>query len=309
MTRRIIILFLCLFLLALVGCEGMDKKQGNNTIRIGVMPDMVSLPFILGQQESVFEEHGVDVEITVFRSAGERDAALQAGALDAVSADLLAAFFYTEGGLDLRITSTTDIECLIVSNAETEIEDIKNLESKSIGISYNTIMEYFADIALEQESVQAEKISVPAIPVRLEMLKAGEIDAAALPEPLGTSAIVGGAKKVVSSSDIDINLGVMLFTDVFIQENEELLQDFYKAYSEAFESIDNDKLAEYKGLIMEELLFPENVFGVLNIENMKHPGLPGKKDFELVEKWLLDSSLIRNEYEYDDIVYKIKGIS
>jgi NitT/TauT family transport system substrate-binding protein len=303
MIKKILIVILCLCPLVFAGCKAKDIKQDNATIRIGLMPDMVSIPYIIGENEKTFEKYGVNIQISVFKSAGDRDAALQAGALDAVSADILAAYFYKEGGLDLKITSATDILCMIVANPIVNVKSVDDLNQKTIGISYNTIMEYFVDAAIND--VNDQKVSVPAIPVRIEMLKAGEIDAAALPEPLGTSAIIDGANKVITSSDIGVNLGVLLFKQDFINDNKSLIENFYLALDEVNENIDNEKFLEYEDELIEKLLFPKNVFGVMDIKNLNKTSLPEQEDLISAQIWLKEKGLIEKTFEYDDMVYHI----
>lgn len=66
------------------------------------MPDIDSIPFIIAQEKGYFKEEGVDVELQYFKSAMDRDSALQSGNLDGGVSDMLAAGFAKAGGFDVK---------------------------------------------------------------------------------------------------------------------------------------------------------------------------------------------------------------
>lgn len=81
-----------------------DQAASMPEITIGVMPDTDSLPFIIAAEKGFFAEEGVKVNIQQFKSAMDRDAAMQSGNLDGSVSDVLAAAFARSGGFDVRIT-------------------------------------------------------------------------------------------------------------------------------------------------------------------------------------------------------------
>jgi NitT/TauT family transport system substrate-binding protein len=78
---------LILALLMVFICSGCKEED---TLKIGLLPNEEVLPFYVAIEEGLYQKHGVDVEVVHFQSAAERDAALQAGAVDGVEGDLLA---------------------------------------------------------------------------------------------------------------------------------------------------------------------------------------------------------------------------
>jgi len=79
----------------LFGCQE-DIKE--NTLKVGILPNEEVLPLYVAEEEGFFEKHDVNIEIVNFQSAAERDAALQAGAVDGVEGDLLAVALIRQGG-------------------------------------------------------------------------------------------------------------------------------------------------------------------------------------------------------------------
>ena len=51
---------------------------------------------------------GVDVHIEHFKSAADRESALQAGGIDGAVSDMLSAAFLTDGGFQVAMTSLTN---------------------------------------------------------------------------------------------------------------------------------------------------------------------------------------------------------
>ena len=113
------------------------------------MPDVESIPFIMAQKNGYFKEQGVEVKILHFKSAKDRDSALQSGQLDGVITDVLAVVFSNEGGTNLKIISKNDGDIKLITGKDSGIDSMAALRGRSIGLSSNTIMEYTVDKMLE----------------------------------------------------------------------------------------------------------------------------------------------------------------
>ena len=93
--RKILACLFCLTLLLVGGCGSpvQEKSEPLPKLTIGLMPDTDSIPFIIAAERGYFAEEGVEVELQPFKSAMDRDAALQSGNLDGAVSDLLAVIF------------------------------------------------------------------------------------------------------------------------------------------------------------------------------------------------------------------------
>ncbi|MBF1706100.1 MAG: ABC transporter substrate-binding protein, partial [Selenomonas sp.] len=102
--RKILACLFCLTLLLVGGCGSpvQEKSEPLPKLTIGLMPDTDSIPFIIAAERGYFAEEGVEVELQPFKSAMDRDAALQSGNLDGAVSDLLAVIFARSGGFDVR---------------------------------------------------------------------------------------------------------------------------------------------------------------------------------------------------------------
>ena len=84
------------------------------------------------------------------------------------------------------------------------------------GLLENSTVYYVAERALERAGVDPgtiELVPVAQVPARLELLLAGKVEAAVLPEPLATLAVRQGAQRLADSAADDAASGVLLFRD------------------------------------------------------------------------------------------------
>lgn len=298
LTSLLIVIVLLLTIVCLSSCS--EKKE---ILTIGVLPDVDSIPIIIAHHNEYFEQEGVDIKIEKFTSAMERDSALQAGAIDGAVSDILSAAFFKEGGFNVQITSMTNGSYKLLAGSG--ISSVKDLKGKSVAISANTIIEYTTDQILIKNGMtpdDIEKTIVPKIPLRLEMLQSGQVDAATLPEPLASSAIRSGAATLDSTDNLGINPGVILFSGQKIKDNSEAIKAFYRAYDRAVEYLKTADTSDYIDILIEEAGFPEDIKGILTLPPYTKHILPSEQDFEGVITWLSDKELIKQVYTYNDLV-------
>jgi len=311
MKKWISIVLITLMLCALSGCATSKKEEGDKktgqlqSLTIGLMPDVDSIPFIIAQEKGYFKEEGLPITLKSFKSAVDRDSAMQSGNLDGEISDMLAEAFAKSGGFDTVITSlTTGSYKLVVSKDETATS-IKELKGKDVAISKNTIIEYVTDKVMTEgglTSSELNKIVIPQIPTRLEMLQNGKIAAATLPEPMATIAIKNGARVVNSSDQLGIYPGVMMFTGKSVQDKEKEIQAMYRAYNKAIDYLAKEPMENYIDLLIEKGGFPSGVKGVLVLPQYKKPIAPAPKDIEDVTAWLQERQLISKSYSYKELV-------
>ncbi len=267
-------------------------------LRIGIMPDVDSLPMQLAATEGLFETEGAQVELIPFRSPVERDAAFQAGELDGMVGDTLGAFFLREAGFDTVITSITNGRYGIAANPVDGAAKLSDLAGKEVAVSRNTIIEYIADELMKASP--AVLMAIPKIPVRMEMLLNGSIAGACLPEPLYSIAVSKGAVALADSTQLDEVPGVMIFTTSSVAEKADALTAFYRAYAEACSRI-NENPKDYRDFLVTAAGVPEDIRDEFVFVTYDMPRLPESSQVMEVEKWLTDRDLITHTFSYDEM--------
>lgn len=303
MKKKLIGAALALLFVASVGAG--CAARPSQTLSIGVLPDVDSIPIIIAQEKGLFEKEGVGVHIEHFKSAPDRESALQAGGIDGAVSDMLSAAFLTDGGFEVAMTSLTNGSYKLLAGPS--MDESTDLSGKSIAISTNTIIEYATDKMLSEIGLKpqdVEKTAIPQIPVRLEMLKSGQIDAATLPEPLASVAVKAGATVLNSTDNLGINPGVLLFTKETIQSKNAEIAAFYRAYNSAVAYLQDTPVSDYADILIDIAGFPEDVKESLSLPTYTPAALPSADDFDGVMAWLAEKGLIQNTYQYDDLVDK-----
>lgn len=311
MKKLVAVLLMGLLLLGLAGCAN-NKKEDAGTkekpaqaLTIGLMPDVDSIPFIIAQEKGFFKEEGVNVTLKPFKSAVDRDSALQSGNLDGAISDMLAENFAKAGGFHTVITSLTTGSYKVVVNKEEKANSIQELKGKEVAISRNTIIEYVTDRVLAEDGLQAgdiNKVVIPQIPTRLEMLQNGKIAAATLPEPMATIAVKNGGRILNSSDKMGINPGVLLFTATAVKDKEQEIKAMYRAYNKAIDYLAKEPVESYIDILIEKGGFPNSVKGALVLPQYRKPMAPQEKDVTDVVKWMTERQLIQTNYSYKELV-------
>lgn len=287
-------------IVALASCTA----QKHDPLRFGIMPDADSLPIMVAQAEGFFGKEGVEVELVPFTNAQERDAAIQAGRVDGAISDVLAAAFLVAGGFDMRITSASDGRYGIVSAPDSGIDNAGQLAGKRIGMSTNTIIQYAVDAitaaaGLPQASYQT--VAVPKMPVRLEMLLAGQIDAAGLPEPMLTAAVARGAHLVGTTDQFRIDAAVLVFSKSVLDSRLDDIRRFYKAYVDATDKIESDPDA-WRSFLVEKASFPAEIKDAYRFVHYRSPTLPSSDQISLVLAWLKARGLLSKDLNAADLI-------
>lgn len=295
-----------LILFAIAGCGSKEQaKQDLQPLTIGIMPDTDSLPFIIAQEKGYFAEEGLTVNIQQYKSAMDRDSALQSGNLDGAVSDMLAVAFAKNGGFDVKVTSFTDGSYKLIASQAAGAQSVKDLQGKDVAVSRNTIIEYVTDQILAKDGMTGDainKVIIPQIPTRLEMLQNGKLAAATLPEPMASIAIHNGCKYITGSDELGINPGVMLFTKSATQDKKAEIQAMYRAYNKAVDYLNTAPRDEYIDMVIEKAGFPAEAKEALKLPEYHHAALPKESDVTDCVQWLKDKGLIDESYSYADLV-------
>lgn len=281
--KRTAALFLVLCAVFLTACG----KKAENALRIGVMYSADIIPLALAKDRGLDEKHGFTLDMRVFSSARDRDAALQAGELDGVFTDLVGICLYREAGLDLKITGMTDGDYLLLAGKDSGIRTLEEAAGASIAISENTLIEYALDAILAANGYDADylkKETVPRIPDRLELLRTGKIPLCLLPEPFSAIARKDGAVPLGSANGIGLYPAVSAFSGEALARSETIAA-FYRAYDEAVELLNNSPVSAFEDVVIRDAGFPEELAGKISLPHFRKNALPTIAEVQKAIDW------------------------
>ncbi|MDR2025568.1 MAG: ABC transporter substrate-binding protein [Hungatella sp.] len=299
----------CTASVILSGCAGKAKTPVDTTVHLGVMYSSDIVPLTIITEQGLDKKYGIQLDMQVFSSAKDRDAALQAGKLDGVFTDFIGLCMYQNAGLDVKAAGCTDGDYVLLAGKDTGITSLKDAAGKSIAISENTLIEYSLDYILNNaglEDTYLDKQVVPRIPDRLEMLRNGKVDLVLLPEPFSTLAIKDGAVVLGSANTDGLYPAVSAFTKNSIEEKSDTIKKMYQAYDEAVDYLNNTPLNEYEATVIKAAGYPEELAGNIKLPVYRKNELPKTADLQAAVEWAAKKELCNPDLKPDQLIGELK---
>lgn len=319
--KKFLAIFLMIMLaLAVGGCGNeSDQNTADQTVRIGLLSIDDSLPFFVAEQEGIFQELGVNVELIPFGSALDKETALEAGEIDGDMTDLVVTGLLKKGGLDVKVVETAlgaepaEGRFVLLAAPDSGITEPSQLKGKSIAIGNNTIIQYIGDQICYMNGFADEDIvteNIPDLVLRMETLLSGGVTAAILPDPLASAAIKGGAipivddtKLTVDDSPVNLSQSVVIFTQESIDAKADAIAKVLDGYRKAKEKI-NAAPDNYRAALQEFTSIPENLAAAYTMPKYTAGALPAEDEVNSVFHWMFEKGLTDEEYDYSSVVDK-----
>ena len=277
------------------------------TLRLGVMPSTDNIPFIIAQQQKFDTGHGVKLELEVFKSALDRDAALTAGKLDGVITDLVALAIYQEAGLATQVVAAPYDQFDLVSG-DPAVKSVADLAGKDVIFSQRTGTAYAVAQILATAKMKADDINpveIPQVPLRLEMLANKQATAAILPEPFVTMAKAQGMHVVKSTRDLGINPFAIVFTTEAIEKNGPAIAGLFDAYNEAAAYVTSHDKADYIQLFVDEVGFPASLIEQIEVPDYGKLTQVKVEDVQAAFAFAREHQLLTKEINEKDLISNV----
>lgn len=281
-------------------------------LRVAVLPITDVIPFYVAQSTGYYEERNIDVELIPVASGSERDTLLQAGQADCVLNEVLGTILFNAGeGEELRVVATAlrafpeVAHFYLLASPQSGIISVDELPGRTIAIADNTIIAYWTDRLLARSGIDpdsVERTSVPRIPVRLELLMNGQVDAAVLPDPLGSLARLSGAPLLLDDTIApELGLSVISCRATVLANQPNTVSALLTAWDAAVEAINADP-QRFRNVLTENTRVPEPLQDRYDLPPFPVKELPTAAEVEDVVNWALETGLIDESMSYEEIV-------
>jgi NitT/TauT family transport system substrate-binding protein len=321
-ARTLFATALCLLLaLSLAACSAPAASNSGGgttpapvTIRIGTLPTEDSLPLWVAERDGLFKKAGINVTITLFQSAQERDAALTAGAIDGEMGDLIAAALLRAGGVPVKVATVmlgataNEGRFGIAVKPGSKVTSLTQLAGVPVGTSSATIQEYVLDELMTAAGVPAAQIKkeeVKKVPVRYQLLMSGGIAAAALPEPFLSLAQVSGAKVIADDTKgANISQTVLLFSEKYldVSANAAAVKKLLGVWDEAVTTIDANP-DSFRSLLVTKAMLPAPLKSTYAVNTYPKAQLPTAADVQRVLDWMTANGLLKTPVTYAELMW------
>jgi NitT/TauT family transport system substrate-binding protein len=285
-------------------------KESGVVIRFGTLPVLQALPLFVAAEKGYFREQGINVELITFNSAMEKDVAITSGQISGYFGDMLTPMVLSANKVPVKMVATifstpkTRRMFAIVSSPASGDKGLKELAQAGISVSSNTILDYLTTRLLELKGIQAghaKTIEIKSIPIRLQMLLAGQVPAAILPEPLVTLAEARGARVLVDDAGTGFSPTVLVFNEKFLLGNPLAVKSFLAAVEKASLYI-NKNHAEVRATMNRECKVPEPLKQTFPIPGFPRLERPVAAQVMDVARWLQRKGITKSELEYPQVV-------
>jgi NitT/TauT family transport system substrate-binding protein len=236
---------------------------------------------------------------------------MQSGAVDGAEGDLIEVALLSQGGFPVKAVTVLlgakpEEGRFYILAAPHTIANVGDLKGKTIAVSQNTIIDFLADQMLTLKGVnpdQVQKVYVPNMPLRVQMLLQKQVAAALLPDPLASEAIYQGASVLVDKSKLPVNLSqsVLLFRDDAIKTKPDAIKGYLQAYAQAEQEVDQNP-DRYRQLFYDKVDVPKEVQGLVPVPSFSPEQLPSRDNVQLVLDWMNKKKLLTKSLGYDDLV-------
>lgn len=306
-ASRLLLIVLSLILLS--ACSTAEPE--TLTVRVGLLPILDGLPIHAADALGYFEDEGIAVEIVPVSSGPERDQLMQSGQIDAMINELVSVMFFNQAepqviAVRFARTASSDTPLFsILAAPESGLQRAEALAGIEIAVSEATVIEYTTERMLQAAGLSEDEIAtiaVPKIPDRLNLLIAGQLQAAALPEPAVTVAALNGAQLVVDDTLIpDLSHSLITFDLDYVSDHPEVVRGFLRAVERAVEAINADPDAWGELLVERSLLAPDLV-DVIDLPGYPAAGVPDETAFADAYHWAQEKGYLETEIAYDNCV-------
>lgn len=269
-------------------------------LKIGILPVLDTLPLQVAVADGLFARHGLDVELVPFASAMERDTAMASGTLHGYFGDLIATLALIRSGVPMRIATvsyaTTPGKRMfaIVASPKGAADDAP------LGYSRTTIMEFLLDLMTSDDIVSGRtftRMEVKKIPIRMQMLMAGQLGYAILPEPLATLVESKGGRVLATDEALGIPLTVVCLSAERMADHDA----FMAAYAEALDALKRNPEA-YRPLMARTCRIPKPLVPSFPMPAYPAPHLPTERAVDQVQDWMLQTGLLTSRLPYARLV-------
>lgn len=273
-------------------------------LKLGAMSSMDFIPYALAVERGIYDSLGLNLEIVKFYSPNERDAALQAGAIDGTVTDLTGALMMHAAGQDIRMIMKGDGYFTLLASPHSEMVHGESFKGRSFAVSRNTAIEFTTDEILSEAGLGEGDFTKPEInriPLRLEMLLSGQVDAAVLPDPFATIAASSGAVRIADTRQMGISLTCTVLSGKVLRDDSESVEKLLKGYNLAVDYICSHPVSAWKDILVEYGGVPQELAQKVCLPEYTHAAMPDSSSLAVTMKWLKGKGLVDKDYTMDGL--------
>jgi len=195
----------------------------------------------------------------------------------------------------------------IVAKPKSTAKTLADLADVKIGTSSASIQEYVLDGLMKAAGVPDAKVKkeiVAKVPVRFELLMNGKLEAAALPEPFVSLALMQGAVLIADdTTGENLTQTVLGVSDEYLANPGGMLtvKRLLEGWDEAAGIINADPNS-FRTLLVDKARLPEPLKTTYAVNQYPMAAPPTQAEIEAVLAWMKTKDLLKADVTYADLV-------
>lgn len=292
-----------ILILGLAGC-GSTQDSENIVVDMAAMRSLSQLPYVYAAETGMYEDAGITLNIEFFDSAPNRNAAWDTGDYDVEVADMTAGAILTDQGENIKITGSPETAYKLVASPEVSNSfsgDMQDLDGMSIGLSENTVIEFYVDIVADTYGIEFDKRPIPSIPDRYTSLISNDLDLAILPDPYPAMAEEDGAELIWTSASADIpQISALNWNENFT--DYETVNTIIDVTNEAIIEMNEKGPDAYRDYAIDYNLIEADYFDAVIADNeFVEIITPTESSWQAVIDWTNGKGITSNPASYDEV--------
>lgn len=279
-------------------------------LSFGMLPVVQALPIFVADELGLFKAEGLDVRLVPFRTALDKDVAITTGQIMGYFGDLFTPTVLKANGVDVRIvarnfaTGQDQRMFAVLAGPKSGLTALNQLAGVPVAVSSNSIIDYVTVTLLKDAGLSEDQISLMEtknIPLRLQMLMTGQVQAATLPEPLVTLAETQGCKVLADDGASGLSSTVLIFSAKAIAERGDDIRKFFAAVDKAVEVV-NTNPERVRPIMNRFCNVPPPLQGTYKIPSFPRLTIPDAVRVEAAVSWLAGRGILKSVPTYADLV-------
>lgn len=273
-------------------------REDSLTLKIGYLPTLDALPLLVAEQEGYYDT--AKVRLLAYDAAMDLDTAILNNRVQLIASDLCRSILLNRKNPDIRVVGKSQNSYQLITAQKQRIRKIKDMEERIVAIARNEISDYLLDKMLEKDGLSPDIVNRPQInslPLRKQMMNYEELDATLIPEPFAMALVLAGDRSIMSSDDLDEELGCFTVNKQAYTDFQEQMNIVAQAYNKAVNYLQENKpdLTLYYSI-------PKEVADTLTLPHYEVLSMPREKDVENCVKWLKGRNLITAKHKTDNLM-------
>lgn len=309
--------------LCLTGCNSTTHKNAviptddstafdSLALQIGYLPTLDALPLLVADADGLFDSLKADVQLVPFTSNMDIDTAFLNKRIHGALTDVCRAILLNSHNNEIRIVGKTDGVSYLITQQKLRLRKVNDLSERMIAIARNEASDWMLDVLLKESQMEPSDVNRPQIndiQLRQEMVEKEMIDAAILPEPQATVAMVNGDRQMWNSQDLPT--GCIIFPHKVLVNRETELRKIVQAYNIAINRINNAPKDKYAMLMQKKFNIDKVITDTLVLPQYSKLTTPNNKVINDAIDWLknrydeadwLGFRVLKNEYRPTQLI-------